>query len=118
MKKKRKPRFYITVMLLQPIFFVLFFALGGFLDRRLWENAQTAPGHPAPVFSVLLPILGAVICLVVFLAAVIGLIVCLQRRRKERTVFAPFGDGSGICPRCGVPARGRFCANCGEKLEK
>ena len=118
MKKRKKPRYYIILMLVQPLIFAWFFVLGTILDSKLWETADAAQGHPAPVFSLLLPSLGAVICLITFLIAVIGLIVCLRRRRKGREK-----DGTDSetlprrCPCCGRPAQDLFCGYCGEKLE-
>ena len=84
MKKRKKPGYYLALMLAQPIVFVLFFLLGTLLDSALWKNAASAQGHPAPVFSLLLPMLGAIVCVVVFLIALIGLIRSLRRRRRER----------------------------------
>ena len=84
MKKTRRPRYYLFWMLLQPIVFVLFFVLGALLDSALWSGAEAAQGHGAPVFSLLLPMLGAIVCLVVFLIALIGLIRALRRRKKAK----------------------------------
>ncbi len=88
MKKKRRPRYYVLWMLAQPLVFGLFFVLGALLDSAIFtrqaEVLQELPGHPAPVFSLLLPMLGAVVCAVVFLIALVGLIRCLRRRRREK----------------------------------
>ena len=84
MKKGKKPGYYLALMLAQPFVFALFFLLGTLLDRALWRSAQSAQGHPAPVFSLLLPMLGAAVCIVVFLIALVGLIRSLRRRRRER----------------------------------
>ena len=84
MKNRKKPGYYLALMLAQPFVFALFFVLGTLLDSALWKGAQSAQGHPAPVFSLLLPMLGAVVCAVVFLIALVGLIRSLRRRRRER----------------------------------
>ena len=84
MKKQKKPGYYLALMLAQPLVFVLFFLLGTLLDSALWKSVQSAQGHPAPVFSLLLPMLGALVCAVVFLIALVGLIRSLRQRRRER----------------------------------
>ena len=120
MKKRKKPWFYAVVMLAQPFVFALFLVAGAILDSRLWEGAESAQGHPVPVFTLLLPILGAAICIGVFFAALIGLIVCLRRRRKDPEEKPAGIDPSGrprFCPRCGALGQGTFCAQCGERLK-
>ena len=118
MKKRKKPRYYIILMLVQPLVFAGFFVLGTILDSKLWETAEAAQGHPVPVFSLLFPILGAAICTVTFLIAVLGLIICLRRRRKEREKVGTDSERMPRrCPCCGKPSQGLFCGYCGEKLE-
>ena len=119
MKKQKKPRFYIILMIAQPLIFVLFFVFGALLDSKLWERTEVTQGHPAPVFSLLLPILGAVICLAVFMIALVGLIICLRRRRREREERNAYTTAiSRFCPCCGASVRGRFCINCGKDLDQ
>ena len=116
MKKHRKPGFYFALMLAQPLVFALFFVLGALLDSALWKSAESAQGHPAPVFSLLLPILGAAVCLVVFLIALVGLIRSLRRRKREREERAA-PAAALFCPYCGAPAEGNFCGGCGKRLK-
>ena len=120
MKKRRGPGFYLILMLLQPLVLALFFLVGAVLDSRLWEGAASVPGHPAPAFTVVLTLLGGAICLVVFLAALVGLVLSLRRRRKEKQAAreAPEEPKARFCPRCGALMSGRFCANCGERIKQ
>ena len=120
MKKDRPPRYHIVWMLVQPLAFAGFFVLGAQLDGAFWQSAaQTAEtgGHPAPVFTLLLTALGALVCLTVFGIALVRLIVCLRRRRKERGAAQPPPGGAAgrVCPRCGTRSDGAFCPNCGER---
>ena len=98
MKKQRGPGFYLAWMLAQPLVVVLSFVLGAALDGLFWQRAaqtaQTAGGHPAPVFSLLLPLLGALAASVAFVIALVGLIRCLRRRKKAAEDPAP-----GTAPR-------------------
>ena len=86
MKKRRGPGFYLILMLLQPLVLALFFLVGVLLDSRLWEGAESVPGHPAPAFTVVLTLLGGAICLVVFLMAGIAayLITAFYLRKKGK----------------------------------
>ncbi len=82
--KNRRPLFYLLLMLAQPAALALFFLLGSLLDSRLWARAAAQQGHPAPVFTLLLTGLGALVCTAVFAAALVGLILSLRRRAKEK----------------------------------
>ena len=81
---KRKPRFYLLLLLAQPLLFALFFYLGLLLDSLFWRGAEAAQGHGAPLFSLLLTLLGALVCLGLFLFSLVGLIVSLRRRKRQR----------------------------------
>lgn len=119
MKKDRPPRYHIIWMLAQPLAFAAFFVLGAWLDGALWQSAaQTAEtgGHPAPVFSLLLTALGALVCLTVFVIALARLILCLRRRRRACAPAKAPPAAERVCPGRGAAADGDVCPYCGTEL--
>ena len=121
MKKRRGPGFYIAGMLAQPLVLALSVVAGAWLDARMWKGLadEPRPGHPVPAFSVVLPLLALVVTAAVFLALLVGLILCLRRRRRgKKDLAAPASEWS-FCPDCGERLSGtERCPRCGKRAEK
>ncbi|MCR4930116.1 MAG: hypothetical protein K5988_09000, partial [Lachnospiraceae bacterium] len=65
---------------------VLIFILGAILDSKMYENA-TGPGHPVPVFTLLLSfgavgffIIGNLLVLILF---IVSLVIASRRKKAE-----------------------------------
>ena len=125
MRKKHRPRYYIAWMAAQPAVFALLCVLGVWLDSLLWKDFYTRPrpegtpvGHPSPIFSLALPLLGVLLCGAVFVIALVGLIRCRRRLRRAREGLAPSPEEWSYCPRCGAKLySARFCIRCGKPLK-
>ncbi len=86
-KKVKSPLWWLIGFPIVDVISVLIFILGTILDSKLYENA-TGPGHPVPVFTLLLSfgavgffIIGNVIVLIML---IISLVITSKKKKAQQ----------------------------------
>ena len=82
MKKGRSPALWLLMIPAQIVLGVLFSLLGIWIDSRIFSGG--GEGHGVPIFSVLVPIVAAILLLVVIVLSIILMAVGFSRRSRAQ----------------------------------
>ena len=99
-RKTKSPYRWLLAIPVQMLINVLLVPLGVWVDMRFWEAARVTAeeqgyiGHGIPVFTVLVPLAGAVVTVIVVVVSFICTIVSLVRLDRKQRQYNP--DNSHI----------------------